>query len=182
MQIIGELVGKLHDALVQRGDVGIRILGLSGGLAAAVPEWSQNWIDLNAEKLQQHPARLGAEQPVTEEVGTRKLIRKPRARSAPQSPYVVPTIRNLKSTRGGARPAVPAQPAPVPPLTIPSVGGSDNGAGLSTGRRRELRVSTMRQEQPRRRPIENEAVKNAAPKPDRTAEIDAALAKLVNAT
>ena len=75
------------------------------------------------------------------------------------------------------------KPAPVPPLESPPVRDSEDGAVLSPVRRRGLRTPPKPQESPPIPPGSARAPnrKIEAVKPDLTADIEAALAKLVQA-
>ena len=75
------------------------------------------------------------------------------------------------------------KPDPVPPLESPHVRDSEDGAALSPVRRRGLRMLPKPQESPPIPPGSARAPnrKIEAVKPDLTADIEAALAKLVKA-
>ena len=54
-KIIGDSIGKLHDALVQRGEAGKRTLEMSRKLAGDIPRWSQQQIDRNTKESDNLP-------------------------------------------------------------------------------------------------------------------------------
>jgi hypothetical protein len=107
-KIIGDSIGKLHDALVQRGKAGKRTLEMSQKLAGDIPRWSQRQIDRNTKVSEQLALRIGREKPVSVPIGKRPLPRKARVRS-PLNPFGGPANRSLNSTRGGAKPMAPEQ-------------------------------------------------------------------------